>query len=236
MNKVISILKTIKLIFYSWLYRCFRPKRITKLSINSIIKWEQITGKPFSHLNYSNEDDVITLFYVCGQINTTLQEYKTRIKEKDLQKQIQDFENHTSIYVQFQNKFSRPKKNNKKEHTVNDIQPIYIKDIVPALILEGLDANYALREMNLCDLPIFIDALENAKKEKLEAQRLWTFLIMSPHLTKKTKSPKDIFPFPWELDEIKAEAIQNIEKNKDLLSKFLNGELIDLDKMNWGKK
>lgn len=192
-----------------------------------------MTGKPFSKLNYDSNEDIIALLYVCGPMNTTFEDFKNHLDKKSIPEQIKQYEIQTTISAQFQKKIAKKgKKGNKKDSNKED-KPVFIKDIVSVLILEGLDANFALYRMDISDLHIFIDALEDIKKERLESQRLWTYLTITPHLTKKIKSPKDLYPFPWEMEQIKEDAARNIEENKELLDKFLKGELIDINKIHW---
>ena len=47
--------------------------------------------------------------------------------------------------------------------------PEYIGNIVSALIMAGLDAHYALNEMELCDLPLYPEAYERKRKEEMES-------------------------------------------------------------------
>lgn len=76
--------------------------------------------------------------------------------------------------------------------------------------------------MELCDLPLFIEANEKLTKEKLESDRLWTFMTLLPHLTKKLETPSDLYPFPWEVDQIKQEAKKAIEDHSERLESFLS--------------
>lgn len=206
-----------------------------KLSINSIIRWEQITGRPFYSLDYSDKHDIVTLFYVCSALTTTFEDYKNNMTESEINSQIKDIEIQTIISSQFQKKVTTNVKNDSEDDSIADESPVFIKDIIPTLILEGLDANFALYEMDICDLPLFVDAFEKMRKERLETQRLWVWLTVSPHLTKKIE-PKKLYPFPWEIKQIKADAARNMEQNKESLGKFLKGELFDINKFNWTKQ
>jgi len=179
-----------------------------------------MTGKSFYSLNYEAEEDVISLFYTCGPMDATLEEYKTALNEKVIKDYMVSFEKQTAISSQFQDKKEKTKK------PVNDTnkpeKPLYIGKIISVLIMKGLDANYALNDMDICDLPIYLDAYESIMKENLDTQRLFSYMIVSPHLSKKVKSPKDILPFSWELEDIKQEAARSIEDDKDDFILFMN--------------
>lgn len=166
-----------------------------KLTMKAIIRWEQLNNKSFHHLNYSNEDDIISLFYCCtlsNQIYISLDEFKNRLTPDSAKIMIRDFEKHTSLIYQFQSESKQ------KEGSTQNSEPPYIKDIVAMLVMNGLDVYFALNKMELCDIPIFTNAYDQKVKDSLESARLWAFIQVSPHLPKKIKSPKDLYPFPWE--------------------------------------
>ena len=98
-----------------------------------------------------------------------------------------------------------------------------IGNIVSTLIMSGLDATYALEEMELCDLPMYIEAYERKRKEEMEASRLWTFFTMLPHIdSKKMKNgAMDLITFPWEEVEATREAERAINEDIDRFEQFM---------------
>lgn len=64
-----------------------------------------------------------------------------------------------------------------------------IGEIVSMLVMGGLDAHYAMEEMDLCDLPLYIEAYERKRKEELENARLWTYISILPHIDGKRYHP-----------------------------------------------
>lgn len=191
-----------------------------KLTIQAIIRFEQLNNKPFTDMDYSKEEDIISLFYVCNlsQNPVTLDEFKKGTNEESIKEMIAEFEKETSITSQFKKNIKKQTVELEQEQEI--LEPIYIKDIVSYLILGGLPADYALNHMLLCDLPLYVEANEKRIKEKLESERLWTYMSLMPHLTKKTKSPTDLYPFPWELDQIKENAAKSIEDDKEIFEAF----------------
>ena len=78
--------------------------------------------------------------------------------------------------------------------------------------------------MWLCDLPLLINAYDQKKKEQMESSRLWTYLTILPHIeSKKIKSPVDLFPFPWEIEEITLERKKTFDNALEKYDKFING-------------
>lgn len=196
----------------------FQKRRYTpiKLTIKAVIRWEQLNKKTFSHLNLEHEDEVLSLFYVCtlsNQSQFTLEEFKISLSASDAKRMVKDFKKQISLTSQFQ----LPSKNKSKESA--DSNPPYIKDIVGMLVMNGLDAYFAINDMELCDLPVFLSAYDQKVKDQLTAQRLWAFMQLSPHLEKGTK-PQDIYPFAWELEE-ETISEEEMEKGKSESITFL---------------
>ena len=191
--------------FVLWYYeKRKKPKEnriVAKLTMKAIIRWEQLNQKAFSALNYDNENETISLLYLCkhpaGDIS--LDEFKNSLTESSLKQMVSDFERQISLVSQFQAK-AKKKEGEKEKSKENNEQPhVFIKDTVAMLVMNGLDVNFALNDMELCDLPVFLQAYDELKKEKLTSQRLWAFMLLQPYLSKGTQ-PKDIYPFPWEAE------------------------------------
>lgn len=202
MKILLIILGVAAMVLVAFSIRYYRKKKkryAIKLTIKAVIRWEQLNKKPFSSLNYNSEDEIISLFYVCALSDSTqfsLAEFKKNIKPKDVKTMVKDFERQTSITTQFQ--IVAEKDSEESEETT----PIYIKDIVSMLVMNGLDVYFAMNALELCDLPIFLHAYDQKIKDELTAQRLWAFIQLSPHLEKGT-TPQDIHKFGWEIEEAK---------------------------------
>lgn len=186
--------------------RIFRKKEISpiRLTLKAIIRWEQLNNKPFSQLNNISDDEVLSLFYVCtlyDEVKTTFEEFKANLKPNQAQRISKELERQTHINSQFQ-----PLANKKETKIKNTVQKnatqkdTYIKDTVAMLVMNGLDIDYVMNEMELHDLPLFLQAYDQKIKDTLTAQRLWAFMQLLPHLDKGT-TPQDIHPFAWELAE-----------------------------------
>lgn len=77
-----------------------------------------------------------------------------------------------------------------------------IGELAYSLIAKGIDAHYIMNELSIIDLPYLIEAISRTKLKDMESQRLWTYLSILPHVdSSKLKSPKDIMPFPWDIDQ-----------------------------------
>ena len=81
--------------------------------------------------------------------------------------------------------------------------------------MAGLDAHYALNEMELCDLPLYLEAYERKRKEEMESSRMWTYFTMLPHIDarKMKNGARDLIIFPWEEEEARKEAERAIRED-----------------------
>ncbi|MDR2057636.1 MAG: hypothetical protein LBP83_05035 [Dysgonamonadaceae bacterium] len=190
-----------------------------KLTIRAIIKWEQLNRKPFASMNYADANDIASLFYTCTQSDEagiSLSEFKKNLTDESLKEMIKNFEKQTAIASQFQ------AVSKKKIEESKDSDPVYIKDLVPALVMNGLDVHFALDEMELYDIPIYLKAYDQKIRRELESSRLWAFIQVSPHLSKKIKTPKDLYPFGWEIEEQKEQSKEELEKGMSVFEAFMN--------------
>lgn len=193
-----------------------------KLTIKVIIRWEQMCGKSFSSIDYTSQADTGALLYasvICNnpEASYTLEEFNTLYQNEKLIRQLAvQLEKEARIIAQFQQSAAPTSGNKESEQTG------YIKDIVSTIILSGLSPDYAMNEMELCDLPMFIEAYERQKREQMESSRLWTFINILPHIdSKKITSPKEIYIFPWEESESKKTADLAIQDDADMFERFL---------------
>ena len=201
-----------------------------RLNLKAIIRWEQIRQKSFSLMDYSDKDDIDALLYtttICNNEDViyTFDVFRgTLSNEKLVQEMILKLERETSVLSQFQ-------REQEKQDIVNSNSlPEMISGIVSVLIISGLDAHYVLNEMEICDLPLYIEAYEKKRKEEMESARMWTYLTILPHIDarKMENGAKDLITFPWEEaekqveKEIKETEIERFElfmqKGKDLLN------------------
>lgn len=187
---------------------------IIGLTIKAIIRWEQLRKKSFSLMDYTSKDDVDALLYTTTICNNDGMMYTfdifrhTLSNEKLIKEMVSKLERETAMLSQFQ------KKQEKAVIGNTDDSPETIADIVSALILAGLDAHYVLNEMELCDLPLYIEAYEKKRKEDMESARMWTYLTILPHIDarKMKNGAKDLIIFPWE--EVEREAEKEINETE----------------------
>lgn len=187
---------------------------IIRLTIKAIIRWEQLRRKSFSLMDYTSKDDVDALLYTTTICNNDGMVYTfdifrhTLSNEKLIKEMISKLERETALLSQFQ----------KKQEVANigntEGSPEMVGSIISTLIMSGLDAHYALNEMELCDLPLYIESYEKKRKEDMESSRMWTYLTILPHIDarKMKNGAKDLIVFPWE--EVEREAEREINETE----------------------
>lgn len=198
-------------------------KMTVRLTMRALIRWEQLRAKSFSLMNYSGEEDMEALLY-CSMLSCnpgtlyTLEEFKHTMQNEKLVKQMaQALARESTVMGQFRQESGTVQEAGQEP----DGEPGFIKDIISTLIMSGLDATYVMDGMELCDLPLFISAYENKRKEQMESDRLWTYLSILPHVDgKKLPSARELYPFPWEIEEMKAQADKAIQEDSEKLEMF----------------
>ena len=196
------------------------------LTIKAIIRWEQLRKKSFSLINYADQEDIEALLYtttICkdGGMYTFELFRETLVNKKLVQEMAYVLDRESAVLSQFQKKVAASDISN------SEGSPDYVGAIVSILIMAGLDAHYALNEMELCDLPLFLEAYERKKKEQMEESRMWTYLTILPHTDAKKmeNGAKDLITFPWEekkeateISDIEAQRFEEfMKKGKDFL-------------------
>lgn len=184
-----------------------------RLTIKAIIRWEQMRGKSFSLVDYADKEDIESLLYVMyitgDKPGYTFEVFKQVMSDERFMNAISsDLGRIMEIVAQFQKKIV-------PDLGSTEGSPEYIGNIVSALIMAGLDAHYALNEMELCDLPLYLEAYERKRKEEMESSRMWTYFAMLPHIDarKMKNGARDLIIFPWEEEEARKEAERAIRKD-----------------------
>lgn len=193
-----------------------------RLTMRTLVRWEQLRGKSFSLMDYSNEEDMEALLY-CSVLSCNpgtlyaLEEFRHIMQNDKLVRQMaQALARESTVMGQF-------RQESDEKDGVADCEgtPGFLKDIISTLIMAGLDIGFVMDEMQLCDLPLFISAYENKRKEQMESDRLWTYLNILPHVDgKKLPSARELYPFPWEQKEMEEAAAKSIEEDADKLEAF----------------
>lgn len=210
-----------------------------KFCIESFVRWEQMTGRGFQTLDPSAVEDVNRLLYCAYLIGSdTTPQFDTfiatlRQKRRIMAKAIRLFEAYNLHLAQFSEKLHHHALTADKAEA--ERKEVFLGEVVARLVVAGgLDARYVMRELTIPDLLLYVRALDDKTHQEMEAQRLFTYLTILPHVQKgKLPSPQKLYTFPWEVEQQMAEAQRNMEANKETFEKFMRGELIDINKIKW---
>ena len=208
-------------------------KRELTLNIKAIMMFEKMAGVSYFDISEENYVFLIYSMYMVKHPYTymTLLDF-TKIfgdNQKVTKQLLQEFEECMNYLNQFINTSKKMEQDNSVE-TKEERNTQTITDIVAYLITNcGIDAHYAMYEMELWEIEALMRQAEKNRKEELETDRLWTFLNVLPHIdSKKCKTPDKLMPFPWEAEEKKNRQLKEIENNKfafkNMIGKNIFGE------------
>jgi len=191
-----------------------------KLNLQAIRVAERLLKKPFGEFDLTDEETVLTLMYAMVSENNdevmTFDQFKSILDMGKIGMKVQRAVSDEMAYIdQF-----------KEEVSDKEEKAPYMGDLAALLITFGLDAHFVLYEMKLFEIGDYIKAIDEHKKEQMERDRMNTFYAILPHVDhKKIKKPQDIYPFPWELEQLEKDALEQLEKDKDMFNKFMNSTI-----------
>ena len=191
-----------------------------KLNLQAIRVAERLLKKPFGEFDLTDEEIILTLMYAMVSENNdevmTFDQFKSILNMGKIGIKVQRAVSDEMAYIdQF-----------KEEVSDKEEKAPYMGDLAALLITFGLDAHFVLYEMKLFEIGDYIKAIDEHKKEQMERDRLWTFYTILPHIDqKKLKKPQDLMPFPWEREQLEKDALEQLEKDKDMFNKFMNSTI-----------
>lgn len=191
-----------------------------KLNLQAIRVAERLLKKPFGEFDLTDEETILTLMYAMVSENNdevmTFDQFKSILNMGKIGIKVQRAVSDEMAYIdQF-----------KEEVSDKEEKAPYMGDLAALLITFGLDAHFVLYEMKLFEIGDYIKAIDEHKKEQMERDRMNTFYSILPHVDhKKIKKPQDIYPFPWEMEQLEKDALEQLEKDKDMFNKFMNSTI-----------
>ena len=201
-----------------------------KPNFYAIRLFERMTNTSFLEIN----DDPILIskvLYCClvahheNDFNMTFDEAMISFFPKHIEQLVSDFMKEMNFINQFKadreasNKADDSSIENPENSSPKEEETILFSSIIPILIRDcGLDPKYVLYEMDYSDCEFYIQSSVDKKREDMEEQRFWTYLMMAPHIDgKKIKGPKDLFEFSWEADARKTNAKEKLKVDRQRL-------------------
>lgn len=201
-----------------------------KLNLQAIRIAEQLLGKPFGEFDLQTADDADMLVYSTLVANSseafthsTYTQLSKKVKTQALKK--------ITTELAFLKQFSTPEVVEVVEVVEADDagkkETPYMGEVAAALIMAGMGAHFVLYEMGLFELKDYLAALDAKIKNKFESNRLWTYYTILPHVdSKKLKSPRDLFLFPWEVEQVQKEKDEELKRGEIMFNKFMESKPI----------
>ncbi len=196
----------------------------TKLSIRAVIRWEQMTQRPFQDIDFNDEDDIRKALYCASVVYSetpyTYTEFLTVMENKRISR---GYVKSLTRYNEYVAQFVTATADRGADQGSGTSESTRIGEVAANLIVHGLDAHFVLDEMTIGDIPMYIHAMNEKIQREEESRRLWTYLSVLPHVgSKKLKSPQKLYEFPWERHEM---TLSEREKAKREFLDFMAGKI-----------
>lgn len=179
--------------------------RPLRLSLRAVCLYEQITARSFSTLDLSDEADVEALSYALWYYATdeaqTLDRWRSALESPSLATHLaRELERVLSLLEQLSVQRASASSGSDGDEKAGYMTPIITR------LAYSLGADFVLNQMELWELPHYLESEEQRRRQELEQQRLFTWLSMLPHLSKDSaRSAEELLPFPWEAERKEAE-------------------------------
>jgi hypothetical protein len=173
---------------------------IMNLTLLTLIRWEQMSGRAFSSFDFRSKDDVLRLMYCSTCLSSdrayTYEVFRESVREHDIVKYAREVGEEIALERQFESESEEKKDEGKSE----DESSVRLSDTVFDLVSEGADMDYMLHRLHLCDLPLVAAAYTRKRKDRFAYDRMWAFIKMEPliDVSKMPNGPIDLLKFPWE--------------------------------------
>ena len=175
------------------------------ITVRDLLRYERLLGRSI----FADEPDGATLIYCTtpeAYTRYTLEEWsRTTLgasafmarEAKELARELSALQQYSKVEARDERLEVRE---DSQQPTANSQQPRTLTDVVTELLTEGVvPADYLLERAELWELTIYIDATQRKRQQRLERQRLWSYMGLLPHIdSKKIKRPEDLIPFSWD--------------------------------------
>lgn len=176
------------------------------INMLTLMRWEAMRRKSFFRVDWNDPEDLDVLSYLMYALpkGVPYDEFlrATARSDKlkaDFQRRLEATIKAMALDSQFEWDDASPVAETRKP----DTETQRLSDIVPALILAGMEADYALYRMTLAELNLFVLAYDRMRRDQAEDRRFWTYFQLLPHYERNAlrDGPTSLFLFPWEEEE-----------------------------------
>lgn len=168
------------------------------ITIRDLLRYERLLGRSI----FADEPDGATLIYCTtpeAYTRYTLEEWSrtTLGASAFIAKEAKELARELASLQQYSGLDSRDERLEVREEQ-SEVRTL--TDVVTELLTEGVvPADYLLERAELWELTIYIEATQRKRQQRLERERLWSYMGLLPHIdSKKIKRPEDLIPFSWD--------------------------------------
>lgn len=168
------------------------------ITVRDLLRYERLLGRSI----FADEPDGATLIYCTtpeAYTRYTLDEWSrtTLGASAFMAKEAKELARELAALQQYSKVEARDERLEVREEQA---EVRTLTDVVTELLTEGVvPADYLLERAELWELTIYIDATQRKRQQRLERERLWSYMGLLPHIdSKKIKRPEDLIPFSWD--------------------------------------
>lgn len=189
---------------------------------------EQLGGRSLFSAGELTDEDAVSLMYAYTCLSAGIHSrgvFNDTMKTAKFQNMISDgvgeIIKELTLWGEVMDKGGAGRKRSDGE----DEDPPTVSDVVGILVSEcGLSPEYVMDEMALWEIPIYLNGLFHKTRSRMEEQRLFAFIGLTPWLDKsgRVSKPSDLLTFPWEKDAGSSKSF--VEEHYKSLHKLLDGK------------
>lgn len=177
-------------------------------------------------MDFESPDDLCRLLY-CARLvanpdeQATYEVFSTALHSnaRFYKQAINSLMRYNSIVSQFAS-ITQPAPSATKNETATS--PTLGEAVARLIVVGGVDARFVMRDMSIADMLLLVKAIDDKQRQEAESARLWTYISVAPHIDqKKTPTPQKLYPFPWEVEQIKQKAIEVAESSMEEFEAFM---------------
>ncbi len=173
------------------------------ITVRDLLRYERLLGRSI----FAEEPDGATLIYCTtpeAYTRYTLEEWSrtTLGASAFMAEEAKELARELSALQQYSGLDTRDERLEVRETRDEGSEVRTLTDVVTELLTESVvPADYLLERAELWELTIYIDATQRKRQQRLERERLWSYMGLLPHIdSKQIKRPEDLLPFSWDED------------------------------------
>lgn len=171
------------------------------ITVRDLLRYERLLGRSI----FAEEPDGATLIYCTtpeAYTRYTLEEWSrtTLGASAFMAEEAKELARELSALQQYSGLDTRDERLEVRETRDEGSEVRTLTDVVTELLTESVvPADYLLERAELWELTIYIGATQRKRQQRLERERLWSYMGLLPHIdSKQIKRPEDLLPFSWD--------------------------------------